>query len=271
MKNFLSDNGKPLVMGILNVTPDSFSDGGQFLDFDTAVTRALQMVAEGADIIDVGGESSGPSSGDVSLEQELERVMPVLKLLRKRTDVMLSIDTYKSEVALQALNAGVDMVNDVTALRGDEKMASTLAAFDVPVVMMYSKDSSARTTRRDVQYDDVITTVRDFLEERIEYGVRAGIAGSRFILDPGMGAFVSSDPQYSFQILKRLGEFKDFGLPLLVGPSRKSFLSGKLDERLEGSLAACAVAVLNGASIVRVHDVQQTRRVVDMVHAIKNS
>ncbi|HLG25339.1 MAG TPA: dihydropteroate synthase [Candidatus Gracilibacteria bacterium] len=269
--NLPDNNGKPLVMGILNVTPDSFSDGGKYAHPDKALKRALEMVREGADIIDVGGESSGPGSQDVSLKDELERVIPVFEKLRKETDVILSVDTCKADVALHALNIGVDMVNDVTALRGDPTMAQALAKYDAPVVIMYSKDPSARTTREPQQYDDVVATVRDFLSDRIEYGVRQGIKKSRFILDPGMGAFVSSDPKYSLQLLNRLDELKDFGLPILVGPSRKSFIPGPIEERLEGSLAACAVAVMNGAGILRVHDVQQTRRVVDMVHAIMHS
>ena len=278
---------KPLVMGILNVTPDSFSDGGKFKTNDEAVDFALQMVAQGADIIDLGGESTGPGSKDVSAEEELARVLPVLKLLREKIargaggarGAWISVDTYKAEVARAVLEAGADMINDVTALRGGghgagagQKMAEVLAKFDVPVVLMYCKDATARTTRNVVEYDDVIKTIGDFFEERIAVAVGAGIARSRLVLDPGMGAFVSAEPKYSLQILRRLREFESFKLPLLVGPSRKSFIGQVLDlpltQRLEGTLAACAVAVMNGASILRVHDVQETRRVVDMVHNI---
>lgn len=266
---------KPLVMGILNVTPDSFSDGGLYRHVDEAVKRALQMVEEGADIIDIGGESTGPDSSDVVVEEELERVIPVFEKLRLHTDICLSIDTYKHQVALHALNVGANIVNDVTALRGDPDMAGSLSKHNVPVILMYSKDPTPRTTRKDVQYDDVIKTVKNFLEERIDFGVRQGILRERFIVDPGMGAFVSSEPKYSLQILKRLGELRDLGLPILVGPSRKSFIGDTLglplEERLEGGLAACAAAVANGASILRVHDVQQTRRVVDMMYAIQTS
>lgn len=263
---------KPLVMGILNVTPDSFSDGGKYNSVDAAVKRALQMVEEGADIIDVGGESTGPGSLDVDVAEELERVVPVFEKLRRETDAVLSVDTYKHQVALHALNIGVDMVNDVTALRGDKEMAKSLAGYDCPVVLMYSKDETARTSGEDVQYNDVVITVKDFLEQRIRAAVKAGIDRGRLVLDPGMGAFVSSEPFYSLQLLKRLGEFKDFGCPILVGASRKSFigqaLNLPLEERLEGSLAAAAVAVWNGAAIIRAHDVKETRRVVDMVRAI---
>jgi dihydropteroate synthase len=330
------DFSKPLVMGILNVTPDSFSDGGKFVkaggvvgghakvdevavneggkvDVDAAVARALQMASDGAEIIDIGGESSGPGSKDVSLEEELVRVIPVVRKLKQELEAMqlmrtkvrneflpgkagnhkkahdqaildfkkaisfddyrevfISVDTYKAEVARQAIEAGADIINDVTALRGDVDMASVLAKYpNVPVIIMYSKDPTARTTRENVQYDDVIATVRKFLAERISAGVGQGIARGRFIVDPGMGAFVSTDPKYSLEILRRLREFGTDkvlkGLPILIGASRKGFIGGAVQDRLEGSLACAAIAMQNGASILRVHDVKETRRFVDML------
>jgi len=266
---------KPLIMGVLNVTPDSFSDGGEFLNIDKAVERALQMVREGADIIDIGGESTGPGSKAVPVDEEIKRVIPVFEKLRDETKALLSVDTYKHQVALHALNIGADMVNDVTALRGDPDMADSLSHYKVPVVMMYSKDPTARTTKEEVHYDDVLQTVKDFLEERVGFAVDSGIGRKRIIVDPGMGAFVSSDPKYSLQILNQLKELTSLNLPILVGPSRKSFIGEVLDvsvrERLEGSLAASAVAIMNGASIIRTHDVQETRRVIDTVHAIQSS
>lgn len=281
IKCFLMSRGKklsldkPLIMGILNVTPDSFSDGGKYSNPKKAVERALQMVEQGADIIDIGGESTGPDSKDVSLSEELKRVIPVFEKLRGETRAWLSVDTYKSDVALHALNVGADMVNDVTALRGDEKMASALARYDVPVAIMYAKDPSPRTTREATQYKDVVKTVSDFLASRIEYAVENGMCREQLILDPGMGVFVSSEPKYSLQLLKNLETFLDFNLPILLGASRKSFIGQTLnvpiDQRLEGGLAVSAVAVMNGASIIRVHDVKETRRVVDMVHAIMSS
>ncbi len=266
---------KPLVMGILNVTPDSFSDGGKYRTCEEAVECALEMVEQGADILDVGGESTGPGSKDVGSDEEFSRVLPVLELLRAKTNAWISVDTYKSSVAKAALEAGADMINDVTALRGDSSMGAVLAEYDLPVVLMYSKDPTPRTTRDEVHYDDVVRTVKDFFSERIGFAESAGIARERLILDPGMGAFVSADPRYSLQLLHRLREFLSFDLPVLVGPSRKSFIGQVLDvplnRRLEGTLAACAAAVMNGASILRVHDVQETRRTVDMVHAIMTS
>ncbi len=271
---------RPLVMGILNVTPDSFSDGGKYMNTGKALKRALQMAREGADIIDIGGESSGPGSTNVSLSEELKRVIPVvsalrakLKLLRLKT--LISVDTYKAEVALQAVKAGADMINDVTAFRGDAKMAKTVSNLKVPVVIMYSKDSSARTTRKDVHYANVVKTVSTFLKKQAQKGVKAGIKKNNIIIDPGMGAFISSDPKYSLQLLNHLEILKKLGFPLLIGASRKSFIGQVLNlplkERLEGGLACAVVAVMRGASILRVHDVKGTRRVVDMASAITNS
>jgi dihydropteroate synthase len=272
---------KPLVMGILNVTPDSFSEGGQFKSVDQVVEMGLQMIEEGADILDVGGESTGPGSQDVSVEEELKRVLPVVEALvttlkeKKLEHIFISVDTYKADVAQRVLELGVDMINDVTAFRGDEAMVKTLSAWDVPVVLMYSKDNTPRTTRENIQYDDVVKTVKDFLKERVEFAAKNGISKNRLLLDPGMGAFVSGDPKYSLQLLSRLKELQELGLPLVVGPSRKGFigqiLNVPLNKRLEGTLACCAVAAMNGASILRVHDVQETRRTVDMVHAIMTS
>lgn len=291
MQKFLVSRGKklslakPLVMGVLNVTPDSFSDGGKYLDPKKAVKKALEMIEEGADIIDIGGESSGPDSKDVSLKEELARVIPVLRMLRAKTEAWVSVDTYKAEVARSAIEAGADMINDVTAFRGDKGLAEVVAESRVPVVIMYSKDSSARTTRKVVEYKNVVASVQKFLKERVVVGMKAGVEKSQFILDPGMGAFVSSEPKYSLQILKKLEKFGDMGMPILVGASRKGFIGQVLgiatplrtarrpglNERLEGGLAAHALAVLHGAAIIRTHDVKETRRVVDMVSAVMKS
>lgn len=261
---------RPRIMGILNVTPDSFSDGGEFFEgdavkVDVAVQRALEMVGEGADVIDVGGESTGPGSIEVSLEEELRRVIPVIRWIReKNQEVWISVDTWKAEVAKQALLAGADMVNDVMSFRmGGEAMAQVVAESGVPVVMMYSKDSSPRTTRDRVEYGDVVQAIKRFFDERLRFAEKHGIKPAQIILDPGMGAFVSGDPRYSFEILRRLGEFKDFGFPILVGASRKGFLGGELKDRVEKSLAAALVAVMNDARFVRVHDVAETRHVLE--------
>ena len=257
----------PAVMGILNVTPDSFYDGGKFSTVEEAVQRALTMLAEGADIMDIGGESTGPGSPDVSSEEEVGRVMPVIARVRVGVrNGLVSVDTYKAEVVEQALAAGADMVNDVTAGRGDPRMFEVIARAGCPYVMMRSKDDAPRTTKRDVQYTDVMRTIHAFFEERIAAALRAGMRKEHIILDPGLGHFVSSDPRYSWEILERLEELSDLGCPILVSPSRKSFTAKTPheppSERLPGTLEATRIALKHGASIIRTHDVGETRRVI---------
>jgi len=280
MKKILESNGKvlsldrPILMGVLNVTPDSFSDGGQYADLSQAVEHALAMIENGADIVDVGGESSGPDSVSVSIEEEIDRIIPVVKALREKTDAWISVDTWKSQVARVALEAGADMINDISALRFDEALADVVAEFNVPIVLMYSKDSNARTTKKMIDYHNVVGAVGKFLEKRMKFACSRGIDKDNIILDPGMGAFISVDEKYSLEILNRLDEFRELKRPILIGPSRKSFIGRVLNvdvaDRLEGSLGCAAIAVLNGASIVRVHDVRETKRIIDMVWAVKN-
>lgn len=253
-----------VVMGVLNVTPDSFSDGGKFFDIKKAVKRAKKMIKEGAQIIDIGGESTGPNSKNVSAEDELGRVLPLLKAVRKDIpEIFISIDTYKSSVAKACIEAGADMINDVTAGRGDKKMFKVLAGLKVPVVLMYAKDATPRTTVKKVQYKDVMRTVCSFLEKRIVLAVAAGVDFA--VVDPGMGMFISAEPNYSFEILKRLNELRGLGRPILVGVSRKSFLCGKTRKRLFNSVACACAAVMNGAKIVRVHDVAETVEALDVI------
>lgn len=265
---------RPVIMGVLNVTPDSFSDGGQFLSLDLALKQARRLIEEGAHIIDVGGESTGPGSVDVSLEEEWSRVVPVIRgILREFPEIWVSVDTWKSEVARAAIEAGADLVNDVTALRGDPRMAQLVAEKRVPVVLMYSKDSTPRTTREPVEYEDVVQTISAFWEERVSFALEHGIERGQLILDPGMGAFVSALSKYSFEILRRLNELTRPELPLLVAASRKGFLKevcggGGPEDRMEGSLAAAMIAALNGVSILRVHEVKETKRVLKFVEAL---
>lgn len=264
------------IVGVLNVTPDSYYDGGKFAAHDAALKQAERLMVEGADIIEIGGQSTGPGSVDVSAEEELKRVMPVIEsIARSLPSARLSIDTWQADVARRAIEAGVTMVNDVTAGRGDAAMFSTLQDRDVSVVLMYAKDLTARTTVRDERYTSVVDTIMRFLRERSQAATDAGIAPERLILDPGLGHFVSSDSKYSFEILARLKDFLDLGHPLLVSPSRKSFLAGReklsTAERLPGTIAASAIAVLNGASYIRTHDVGEVRRGCEIAEAIKNA
>ncbi len=269
---------RPILVGVLNVTPDSFSDGGQFYEPTHALEHARQMIRDGADWLDVGGESSGPGSEDVSLEEELERVISVIQAVRQESDVWISVDTYKAEVARKAVEAGADVVNDVTALRRDEQMLEFLLEQQVPVIIMYSKNADARTTVQNLDYKDVIKTVREFFKERLVWMQTRGIRAENIILDPGMGFFISGVARYSFEILRRLPEMAEWGYPLMVGASRKSFLArvspGKnlaIHEREVPSAIATGIAAWNGATLLRVHDVPQTRLVLDTVEAIQSS
>lgn len=249
-------------MGILNTTPDSFSDGGQFSSVENAIARAKQMESEGADIIDIGGESTGPGSTDVSEEKELKRVIPIMEAVSQVVSLPISIDTYKSRVADEACKCGATIINDVTSMRADPEIANIAAKHDAYLILMYAKDDSPRTSNDEKHYDDVIATISEFLFMRAEVALKSGVKREKIILDPGMGAFISSDPKYSFEVIARLGELTKLGYPILVGPSRKSFLGGKVNERLHRSMAAVSACVMNGANIVRVHDVREVRETV---------
>jgi dihydropteroate synthase len=262
------------IVGVLNVTPDSFHDGGRFTSVEDAVHRAGELIAQGADIVEIGGESTGPHSAAVSTEEEMVRVLPVLEAIRSAyPQARLSIDTYKSAVAAAAIKRGVIMVNDVTAGRADPDFFSVVAASKTSLVLMYSKDANPRTTLGENSYTDVIQSVSYFLRERRDAAAAAGIDSSRIILDPGLGHFVSSDPQYSFEILGRLQELLHLECPLFISPSRKSFLAGgenlQTADRLSGTIAASAIAVLHGATYIRTHDVVETRRACEIAQAIR--
>ena len=259
-----------LVMGVLNVTPDSFSDGGRYLDPGAAVARADEMIGEGADIIDIGGESTRPGAPGATAEEELRRAAPVIRGLRARSDVCLSIDTSKAAVAREALQLGADVINDVTGLRGDPAMMEQAAGSRCGLVVMHIQG-----TPRDMQaapaYSDVVAEIRQFYEERLAALAAAGVSADRVLLDPGIG--FGKTVEHNLDLianLRRLGE----GLrPQLVGVSRKSFIGKALNvevhERLEGTAAAVAVCVWNGAACVRVHDVRFMRRVAEMARAIR--
>ncbi len=271
-RNFSFDfSRKTYVMGILNVTPDSFSDGGMFLNVRSAVERALRMEAEGADIIDVGGESTRPGSEPVSIEEELKRTIPVIEALSGRLSIPISIDTYKSEVALKAVEAGAAMVNDISGLRFDPEMAPALSGHDVALVLMHIK-GTPRNMQLNPVYSDLLTEIADYLQEGIKLATESGIAEERIVIDPGIG--FGKTPEHNLRILNNLERFNDLGRPILVGVSRKSFIGKILGDapvadRLEGTAAAVAVSVMKGASMVRVHDVREMARVVRVADAVR--
>ena len=256
-------------MGVLNVTPDSFSDGGKFFRSDDAVRQGMEMIEEGADMIDVGGESTRPGSDPLPTEEELSRVIPVIKSMSAKTDVPVSIDTYKAEVARRALDAGAQMINDISALRFDPKMKEVASKYKVPIVLMHIK-GSPKDMQQDPSYEDVIAEITEYLRQSIKIAEDAGIDRGKIIIDPGIG--FGKRLQDNLNILKNLRKFSILGCSILVGCSRKSFIGRVLDlpveERSEGSLAALAVAAMNGANIVRVHDVKESKRVVSLIDAV---
>ncbi|HTR44413.1 MAG TPA: dihydropteroate synthase, partial [Thermodesulfovibrionales bacterium] len=262
---------KTHIMGILNVTPDSFSDGGRHFDRDVAIECGLRMVEDGADIIDIGGESTRPGADPLPLEEELRRTVPVIEALAKGVSVPLSIDTYKADVAKRALDAGASMVNDISGLRFDPAMAKTIAHYKVPVVVMHIK-GTPKNMQADPVYDALIPEIIEYLRGSIRIAMEAGIGEDMIVVDPGIGFGKTFD--HNLEILKNLDAFTMLGKPLLVGPSRKAFLGRILgnaapSERVEGTAAAVAISIMNGANMVRVHDVKKMARVAKVADAIK--
>jgi dihydropteroate synthase len=258
----------PLLMGILNVTPDSFSDGGRYFTPRKALARALQMQDEGADLIDVGGESTRPGARRVSASEEMRRVLPVLERVAGRLKIPVSVDTSKAKVAQAALRCGAAMINDVTALK-DPRMAQVLAGAKVPVILMHMR-GTPRTMQKNPRYRRLIPEIVSELEDAISKALSAGIPRDRILIDPGLG--FGKRPQDNWVLLNQLSVFKALGFPVVIGPSRKSFIGRLLDlpveERLFGTAAAVALGVANGADIVRVHDVAAMRQVARVAHAV---
>ena len=258
------------VMGILNVTPDSFSDGGDWIDPDRAVRRARTMVREGADIIDVGGESTRPGAEAVPAAEETRRVVPVIRRLADE-GMLVSVDTSKASVARAAFRAGAKILNDVTALRGDPAMARAAARAGVAVILMHMK-GTPRTMQRNPEYGDVVEDILGFFREILRNALRAGIERDKMILDPGIG--FGKSPEHNLEILRRLDEFRSLGRPLAIGTSRKSFIGRALggrrvDDRVSGTAATVAAAILRGADVVRVHDVREMSDVARMTDQLR--
>ena len=258
------------LMGILNVTPDSFADGGRYFDPAKAVARGGELAHEGADIIDIGGESTRPGARSLSAEDEIERVIPVVRGLRRVVSTPLSIDTYKAQVARAALDEGADVVNDISGLRFDPGMISLVAARKVPVVLMHMQ-GTPQTMQEKPHYEDVLEEVKGFLRSRIHFALQGGVGPQQIIIDPGIGFGKNLD--HNLTLLRGLPALASLGQPLLVGPSRKTFIGKVLElgpeDRLEGSLAAAVAAVLAGANMIRIHDVRETSRAIRIADALR--
>lgn len=258
-----------LVMGIINVTPDSFYDGGKYNHKDQAVKRISEMIADGADIIDIGGLSSRPGSKSISPEEELERTIPVVESVSNNFDTLISIDTYRSEIALEAISAGAHMVNDISAFTMDKNMAGMIADKGVSVTLMHMQ-GKPESMQKNPQYDNVIDEIYEYLDGKASAAVGAGISPDKIVLDPGLGFGKTLD--HNLSILNKISEFRSMRYPIMIGASRKSFIGAVLDlpveDRLEGSLAAAVWSVINGANILRVHDVAETVRSVKIARAI---
>ena len=261
------------LMGILNVTPDSFSDGGEFNSVETALAQARDMINHGVDIIDIGGESTRPHAIAITIEEEIERVIPVIQQLRQQSSIPISIDTTKATVAREAIAAGADLVNDISGATFDEEMLSTVAQLDVPIILMHIR-GNPKTMQSLTDYQDVVAEVKEFLNERVSKAIACGIKRDKIIIDPGIG--FAKKAEQSLALLQRLPELKTLELPILVGVSRKSFMRPILQqddpkERIWGTAAACYGAIARGADILRVHDVAQMYDVCRVADAIERN
>ena len=257
-------------MGVLNVTPDSFSDGGVFFDRKSAISHGLDMVEEGADIIDIGGESTRPGSKPLELEEELRRVIPVIESLAKEVKIPISIDTYKSTVAQRAIEAGAQIINDISGLHFDPSLAQVAAREDTPLVLMHIR-GTPETMQKDVRYGSLFSEIIQYLKDSIQLAENAGLDPRQIIIDPGIG--FGKTVEDNLLIIKNLFEFCILGKPILLGTSRKSFigkiLNTEADNRMEGTLSSVAIGVFNGAHIIRSHDVLQTRKAIAVADAIR--
>ena len=268
----LNPKRETLVMGIVNVTPDSFSDGGKFFSPEVAISHASKLITQGADIIDIGGESTRPGAEQVSESEELKRVIPVIEKIRTdNPTILISIDTTKASVAKHAVEAGADIINDVSGLSFDNNMIGIVESFNIPVVIMHMK-GNPQNMQLNPKYKDIVNEILDFFKMKIKIAIQSGINRSMIILDPGIG--FGKTVEHNFELLSRLNEFNVLELPIMIGPSRKSFIGITLDlppeDRVEGTAAAVSAGVMNGASIVRVHDVKSMKRVVRIIEKVKN-
>jgi dihydropteroate synthase len=257
------------LMGVLNVTPDSFSDGGLYYSKKNAVEKGLQLIEEGADILDIGGESSRPGADPISLEEEKRRILPVISEIRKHTDAFISVDTTKSEVLKSALDEGADILNDISGMRFDAKMPELASEKDIPVIIMHMK-GNPKNMQKDPIYKNVIQEIKFFLKQRINTALKAGIKRNRIIIDPGIG--FGKRLEDNLRIIRELGSLNELNLPILIGLSRKSFIGNLLnvspEKRIEGTIVSSLICILQGAHIIRVHDVAALKKAVTVAEAI---
>ncbi len=263
---------KTFLMGILNVTPDSFSDGGEFNNTESALSQAQYMIENGADIIDIGGQSTRPGAEQISLEAEINRVIPVIKAIRKNYSIPISIDTTRAQVAEMAVDAGADIINDISGGTFEVEMLPTAAKLGIPIILMHIR-GTPKTMQQMTDYQDLIGEITNFFTTQINKAIACGIARENIIIDPGIG--FAKDSAQNIELLKRLSEFQSFNLPILVGASRKSFIGHILHktdpkERVWGTAAACCRAIAGGANILRVHDVPQMYDVIRVADALIN-
>ncbi|MGL5875094.1 MAG: dihydropteroate synthase [Xenococcaceae cyanobacterium] len=271
IKQHIFDWGKrTYLMGILNVTPDSFSDGGEFNKIESALSQARQMLNNGVDFIDIGGQSTRPGAEQISLEEELNRVIPVIQALRQESSIPISIDTTRANVASAAIAAGADLVNDISGATFDSNMLSVVAKLEVPIILMHLR-GTPQTMQQLTDYEDLVGEISQFFASRIEFAIAAGIKRDRIIIDPGIG--FAKNCQQNLELLKRTKEFQKLGVPILIGTSRKSFIGHLLNksnpkERVWGTAATCCAAIASGADILRVHDVKEMYDVCRVADAI---
>ena len=267
--NWLKKPSDYLIMGIINTTPDTFSDGGKYNSTSEAIDFAYELLREGADIIDIGGESSRPGADPISAEEEIKRISPLLSELVKNTESTVSIDTYKSSTANYALNNGACLVNDISGLSFDKEMVDIVIRHNASIVIMHMK-GTPKTMQKNPNYDNVIDEICDFLTNQVDFAINKGVSSDKIIIDPGIGFGKTLNDNY--EIIAKLNQLCDLGYPVLVGPSRKSFIGVTLGEpvekRLEGSITAAAMCYHSGAKILRVHDVKETKKSLSIVKKI---
>ena len=268
-KDWFNNQSYTLIQGILNITPDSFSDGGKFLEPEKAFLRAIKMIDEGADIIDVGGESTRPGSNSISSDEELNRIIPIIERIKKESDCLISVDTYKSSVATEAINSGASIVNDISGLTHDKKMASLIIEKNIPLILMHMK-GKPKTMQQEPFYKDVISEICNFFKVQINQLRKLNFSFDRIILDPGIG--FGKTLEHNLLILKNLNIIRKLGHPVAIGTSRKSFIGEILDlpieDRIEGSISSNIVAIINGANIIRVHDIAEMKKAVFVLDRI---